>query len=170
MQWSIVANLLLVPFVGALETVTVCRNTYSSDFLIQVIPLTSAVAKRQDSTGSGYLEQNGLVTHNCRYASTWKLEDGQLSSGGDKVSAARNIVSSHFAVTHIPKAVTTKFATTDGFLFWDNEAFQDGTARFCATPGFNSSLYAVFEGPIGLGCTQATLRTVPSTYYWKIMS
>lgn len=164
MQWSVATSLLLVPLACALETVTVCRNTFSSGFLIQVIPFTSAVAKRQDSLGSGYLDQNGVIVRNCQQASTWRLENAQLSSSGGKVSAPQDVASSRFSVSQLLQAVNTKFATTDDFLFWDNVAFQGGTARFCITSGFNGTLKAVFDGGIGLGCTQATLRTVPRTY------
>ena len=164
MQWFIAANLLLAPLALALETVTVCRNTYNSGFLIQVIPLTSAVVKRQDSIGSGYLDHNGLISHNCQQGSTWNLDNSQLSSNSQKVSAFKDVASTRFSTSPLLKTVNTIFATTDDFLFWDNKAFQDGTARFCASTGFNSTLNAVFDGPIGIGCIPASLRTVPRTY------
>ena len=161
MRWSIFVSLLVVPTVLALEVVTVCRNTYGTDFLIQVVPCSGVDAHEQASTTVGYLNQNGFISHNCRQGSIWSLSNAQLSSYAQKVSALKNVASCPFSTSTLLEVENTKFAITNDFLFWDNTEFQDGTARFCASLGFNATLTAVFYGPMPFGCVQASLRTVP---------
>lgn len=164
MWWPLFASILALPLVSTQEIVTVCRNTYgTNNFLIQVIPLASAAAKRQESAASGYLHHSGFISHNCQQGSIWDLNNAQLSSDGLKVSVAKSVASTLFRTAALLEADSTKFATTDAFLFWDNVDFQQGTARFCAGIGYNATLTAVLRGPIPLGCVQATLRTVPGT-------
>lgn len=162
-MWSfILASVLALSLVTAEEIVTVCRNTYGrSDFLIQVIPLTSASAKRQESAYSGYLDQSGSILRDCRQGSTWRLANAQLSSNGLKVSVSKSTASARFETSLILGVESTKFATSSDFLFWDNVAFDSGTARFCASVGSSGALTAVFKGHIPHDCVPVTLRTVP---------
>lgn len=56
------------------------------------------------------------------------------------------------------EAIDSIFAVdeAEGKMVWNNEAFEDGTARFCAD--LTGALYGVFLGPLPENCTAAELR------------
>ena len=62
-----------------------------------------------------------------------------------------------FEASEYVEAIDSIFAVdeTEGKMVWNNEAFQDGTARFCADP--TGALYAVFLGPLPGSCTLTEL-------------
>ena len=63
-----------------------------------------------------------------------------------------------FEASEYVEAIDSIFAVdeTEGRLLWNNEAFQDEEARFCADP--NGALYGVFLGPLPGNCTPTELR------------
>ena len=64
-----------------------------------------------------------------------------------------------FQASEYVESIDSIFAVdeAEGKLVWNNEAFSDGTARFCADPA--GALYAVFLGPLPGDCI-ATEMTV----------
>ena len=63
-----------------------------------------------------------------------------------------------FGASAYVEAIDSIFAVDEagGKMFWNNEAFSDGTARFCADP--SGALYGVFSGPLPVNCTATDLR------------
>ena len=63
-----------------------------------------------------------------------------------------------FGASAYVEAVDSIFAVdeAEGKMFWNNEAFSDGAARFCADP--SGALYGVFSGPLPENCTATNLR------------
>ena len=62
-----------------------------------------------------------------------------------------------FGASEYVEAIDSIFAVdeAEGKMVWNNEAFSDGTARFCADP--TGALYAVFLGPLPENCTATEL-------------
>ena len=80
-----------------------------------------------------------------------------LYSGSEKVSVAPGVPFMLFEASEYVEAIDSIFAVdeTEEKMVWNNEAFQDGTARFCADP--TGALYAVFLGPLPGNCTLTEL-------------
>ena len=80
-----------------------------------------------------------------------------LYSGSEKVSVAPGVPFMLFEASEYVEAIDSIFAVdeTEEKMVWNNEAFQDGTARFCADP--SGALYAVFLGPLPGNCTLTEL-------------
>ena len=62
-----------------------------------------------------------------------------------------------FGASEYVEAIDSIFAVNEaeGKMVWNNDAFADGTARFCADP--SGTLYAVFLGPLPPNCTATEL-------------
>ena len=62
-----------------------------------------------------------------------------------------------FEASEYVEAIDGIFAVdeAEGKMVWNNEAFEDDTARFCADP--TGALYAVFLGPLPGNCTPTEL-------------
>ena len=75
-----------------------------------------------------------------------------------------------FQASEYVESIDSIFAVdeAEGKMVWNNEAFQDGTARFCADP--TGALYAVFLGPLPGNCiaTELTVkdRKLGETKFW----
>ena len=63
-----------------------------------------------------------------------------------------------FGASESVQAIDNTFAVDEasGRMVWNNNAFSDGTARFCKDPA--GALYAVFSGPLPGNCTATELR------------
>lgn len=63
-----------------------------------------------------------------------------------------------FGASEYVEAIDNIFAIDEAQekLVWNNEAFSDGTARFCAD--LTGALYGVFSGPLPGNCTATELR------------
>ena len=75
-----------------------------------------------------------------------------------------------FEASEYAEAIDSIFAVdeAEGKMVWNNNAFQDGTTRFCADP--TGALFAVFLGPLPGNCTLTELsvksRTLTVTILW----
>lgn len=135
-----------------------CRATDETNgFLLQVAPYSSTVQRRQTSV-FGYLDSTGAIHPFCQAGSTWNLRNGELSSGGTVVSTPSNIAVRRFSTSSTMGGIDSIFAVTENLLFWDNPAFDNGTARFVAAS--NAILSAVFAGSMPSG-VQVSLKIVP---------
>ena len=125
------------------------------DFIVQVSPGISPVYP--GNPASGFLDSTGQVQAICQKSSTFALSSGRLYSGSEKVSVAPGVPFMLFEASEYVEAIDSIFAVdeTEGKMVWNNEAFQDGTARFCADP--SGALYAVFLGPLPGNCTLTEL-------------
>ena len=63
-----------------------------------------------------------------------------------------------FGASESVQSIDNTFAVDEasGRMVWNNNAFSDGTARFCNDPA--GALYAVFSGPLPGNCTATELR------------
>lgn len=63
-----------------------------------------------------------------------------------------------FVASEYVEAIDTIFAVNEaeGKMVWNNEAFENGTARFCADQ--TGALYGVFSGPLPGNCTASELK------------
>lgn len=63
-----------------------------------------------------------------------------------------------FGASEYVEGIDTIFAVdeAEGKMVWNNEAFESGTARFCAD--LTGALYGVFLGPLPGNCTASELR------------
>ena len=63
-----------------------------------------------------------------------------------------------FQASEYLEAIDSIFAVNEaeGKMVWNNEAFDNGTARFCADE--TDTLYGVFLGPLPANCTVTELR------------
>ena len=126
------------------------------DFIIQASPYLSPLEPADPS--SGFLDPSGHLQSVCQNASTFVLRSGLLYSGGDQVSVAPGVSSMRFGASEFVQPIDNTFAVDEasGRLVWNNDAFSDGTARFCNDPA--GALYAVFSGPLPENCTATELR------------
>ena len=63
-----------------------------------------------------------------------------------------------FGASEYVEAINTIFAVDEAKaqMVWNNEAFENGTARFCAD--LTGTLYGVFSGPLPGNCTATELK------------
>lgn len=63
-----------------------------------------------------------------------------------------------FEASKYVEAIDSIFAVdeAEGRMVWNNEEFEDGTARFCADP--TGALYGIFLGSLPGNCTATELR------------
>ena len=63
-----------------------------------------------------------------------------------------------FGASEFVEAIDNIFAVDEGEgeMVWNNEMFEDGTARFCADS--TDALYGVFLGSLPENCTATELR------------
>ena len=126
------------------------------DFIIQASSYLSPFDPADPS--SGFLDSSGHLQSVCQNATTFVLRSGLLYSGGNQVSVAPGVSSIRFGASESAQPIDNTFAVDEasGRLVWNNNAFSDGTARFCNDPA--GALYAVFSGPLPGNCTATELR------------
>lgn len=132
------------------------------NFLLQVIPEEGSIARRQISQ-SGFLDSTGVIQAQCQEGSIFRLVSGSLFSGSGQISVSRNVSSARFGTTSLVKAIHTTIAVAvDESFFWNNDAFDGGTARFGAD---FSMLYAVFSGPLPDHYAPVSLKALDSKHF-----
>lgn len=126
------------------------------DFIIQASPYLSPLDP--GDPGSGFLGSSGHLQPVCQNSSTFVLRSGLLYSGGEQVSVAPGVSSMRFGASEFVQTIDDTFAVDEanGRMVWNNNAFSDGTARFCTDPA--GALYAVFSGPLPGNCTATELN------------
>ena len=122
--------------------------------------------KRQ--SGSQYVSANGSITNDCTQTPIYSVNNGVLTAKVNGTlytySATSGIAYAMFAPTTIPGPIqTTFYIGANGVLSWQNAAFFNGQASFCAVG--NGTVYAVFQQnaqPDGCIYITLTLFTVSS--------
>ncbi|KAL8986329.1 MAG: hypothetical protein Q9205_000215 [Flavoplaca limonia] len=128
------------------------------NFLLQVVQSGSRAIRRRQNLSLGFLSSNGNILPSCQSASDFLLRSGQLASDSLSYSTSQGVRDRQFVGTQVQQPITTLFSVDDGFLGWNNAAFDGGAARFCAQP--SRPLLAVFSGPLPEGYSNVVLRTV----------
>ncbi|CAD6591452.1 MAG: hypothetical protein ASARMPRED_005395 [Alectoria sarmentosa] len=168
---SSVAALVLAYLRAVQAQATICLATYGGvatsvpppgrDFIIQVSPYLSPFDP--GDPGSGYLDSTGQLQSLCQKSSTFILNSGLLYSGRDRVSVAPGVPFMRFGASEFVEAIDNIFAVDEGEgeMVWNNEMFEDGTARFCADS--TDALYGVFLGSLPENCTATDTTSVSSS-------
>ena len=91
-----------------------------------------AANKRQ---AGGFLASAQLIqVSDCNLAQAFLLSNGTLSAGGQLVSTEPGVQVQDLNVSPVTRSITTTWYILDGFLYWDNAAFYNGSAAFYSTP------------------------------------
>lgn len=113
-------------------------------------------ARRQSSGFIGNAGVNNPVE--CSQATQWAIIDGELTSGGQKVSTSPGPAAAPLAVSPTVGSITRTWEIVDDELLWVNGSFAGGQATFCQ----DSTIRKVFFVTTGAGtepdgCTPVTL-------------
>ena len=129
-----------------------------------MIAASNVVVRRQEASPElGYLESGGQIQRLCRNSSIFHLASGLLSSGGKQISVASNVPSSRFSTSDSMQAMDSIFAVaTDGTLVWNNEDFDERTARFGADS--KGVVYGIYSGSMPSNYTTVTLKVLDSQW------
>ena len=94
-----------------------------------------AEQKRQaGGGGGGFLASAQLIeVGDCNLAQGFMLSNGTLSAGGQLVSTEPGVQVQDLNVSPVTGSITQTWYVLDGFLYWDNAAFFNGSAEFYAT-------------------------------------
>ena len=122
--------------------------------------------KRQ--SGSYYVSANGTITNDCTTSPIYTITNGQLTATMNGVvytySASSGVGFAPFIPSTVPGTITTTFTLGGNqILSWQNSAFFNGQASFCALS--NGTVYAVFQQnsqPDGCLYIQLSLFSVSS--------
>ena len=98
----------------------------------------------------------------CQKGAIFNIREGRLVTGNKHFSTSRGIPSKLLATSTDIGDIDTIFGVTDESLFWDNAAFDGGTAKFCADP--NGGIRAVFKGTPPADCATVALRTLAGMF------
>lgn len=115
-------------------------------FLLQASDL-SKHHRRQ--SGNFYMGQNGTITNDCTTAPVYSVSNaGVLTVTSNGVvytySTSAGLAYAPFVASTIPGSIETTFSIgANSVLSWNNPAFSNGQAQFCALS--NGTVYAVFQ-------------------------
>lgn len=119
--------------------------TPSEDTFVLVAMRHSNNQKRQ--SGSYFVSSDGTITNDCTTAPIYTARNGVLTASVNGVvytySTSAGVGYAPFVPSTIPGSITTSFTIgANALLQWQNPAFFNGQASFCALQ--NGTVYAVF--------------------------
>lgn len=119
--------------------------TQAQDTFVLVAMRARQVEKRQ--SGSYFVSSEGTITNDCTTAPIYTARNGVLTATVNGVvytySTSTGARFAPFVPSTIPGSITTAFTIgANAVLQWQNEAFYNGQANFCAVQ--NGTIYAVF--------------------------
>lgn len=119
--------------------------TEAQDTLVLIAMSHRRNHKRQ--SGSYYVSSNGTITNDCTTSPIYAARNGVLTATMDGVvytySTSPGVGSAPFVPSTVPGSITTTFSIGSGALLqWQNPAFFNGQASFCALT--NGTVYATF--------------------------
>ena len=121
------------------------RPTQAEDTFVLVAMKARQVEKRQ--SGSYFVSSEGTITNDCTTAPIYTAKNGVLTATVNGVvytySTSAGVGYAPFVPSTVPGSITTAFTIgANAVLQWQNEAFYNGQANFCAVQ--NGTIYAVF--------------------------
>jgi hypothetical protein len=128
--------------------------TQASDTFVLVALRPQQNQKRQ--SGSYYVNSDGTITNDCTAAPIYTAKNGVLTATVNGVvytySTSAGVGFAPFVPSTVPGSITTAFKIgANAVLQWQNQAFFNGQASFCALQ--NGTVYAVFaENAQPQGC------------------
>ena len=119
--------------------------TQAQDIFVLVAMRARQVEKRQ--SGSYFVSSQGTITNDCTTAPIYTARNGVLTATVNGVvytySTSPGVSYAPFVPSTVSGSITTSFTIgTNAVLQWQNEAFYNGQANFCAVQ--NGTIYAVF--------------------------
>jgi hypothetical protein len=119
--------------------------TQAQDIFVLVAMRARQIEKRQ--SGSYFVSSEGTITNDCTTAPIYTARNGVLTASVNGVvytySTSPGVKYAPFVPSTVPGSITTAFTIgTNAVLQWQNEAFYNGQANFCAVQ--NGTIYAVF--------------------------
>ncbi|KAF3064480.1 hypothetical protein GL218_02432 [Daldinia childiae] len=102
----------------------------------------------------------------CAEATTFDLTDGLISSGGEYLAKAGDVLYEPFTTSskHGVSAAG-KFGVEDGYLRWYDDGFYGGRARYCQMPG-SGQVYVTYhiDSTWPAGCKEVDLAVKPQSW------
>lgn len=127
-----------------------------------MIPESGPLARRA-SSDQEYLDSTGQTQIACQKGSIFRLVGGLLFFNGDPISVSSGVSEQQIGSSANVEAIDSIFAiAADGTLFWNNAAFDNGTARFGTDP---TGLYGVFHGFMPSQLTAVSLKAIDRKFY-----
>lgn len=119
--------------------------TQAQDTFVLVAMRPHPNQKRQ--SGSYFISSEGTITNDCTTAPIYTARNGVLTATVNGVvytySTSSGVAYAPFVPSTVPGSITTSFTIgTNAILQWQNNAFYNGQASFCAVQ--NGTVYAVF--------------------------
>lgn len=119
--------------------------TQVDDTFVLVAMRHSNNQKRQ--SGSYFVSSDGTITNDCTTAPIYTARNGVLTASVNGVvytySTSAGVGYAPFVSSTVPGSITTSFTIgANAVLQWQNPAFYNGQASFCALQ--NGTVYAVF--------------------------
>ena len=122
----------------------------------------SRLARRADVL---YLSDNGSLTSDPYKATQFELKTGLLRTIVGYVSTSGLLPFQAFAASPVLSPFSTTFSIgEDNGLWWTNQIFSGGQARFCE---LDAAINAVFATDIPSGCFLVQLRAVDVDDVWR---
>lgn len=139
----------------------------SYNFILSFTPQTQFKGRLNRRQNTAYIGQ-GQAVNSCNNAIVYTLVNGQLWANSSTSSLQFGMTPgtpyANFTASANPGNVTTTFSVdSSNNLMWNNIAFYDDFARFCAMP--DNTIIAVFSSPeqAPIGCTFVNLDLVRLT-------
>lgn len=132
-----------------------------NDYIFQVKAQTS-VPPRDVDNGPAYVGAGGRETWVCGQGEIFTLQDNTLSTDGLWVSAPFKTSWTRFAVSAPTGEMVTDFTLVDGYLTWENQAFDGGVASFCA---INETILVVYSGTAPTDCVPVKLLAIQTSAF-----
>lgn len=119
--------------------------TMAQDTFVLVAMRAQQHQKRQ--SGSYFVSSEGTITNDCTTAPIYTAKNGVLTATVKGVvytySTSTGVSFAPFVPSTVPGSITTSFTIgANAVLQWQNNAFYNGQASFCAVQ--NGTIYAVF--------------------------
>lgn len=119
--------------------------THSDEVFVLIATDHQGNHKRQ--SGSYFVSSNGTITNDCTTSPIYTARNGVLTATLDGVvytySTSQGVGAAMFVPSTVPGSITTTFTIgSNALLQWQNEAFYNGQASFCAMK--NGTVFAVF--------------------------
>lgn len=129
----------------------------ATQYLLTIAP--GAVETNPRVVAPAFITSNGNTTTDCSAAAPFVINNGQLSSNGQFVSATGLVPFSPLVASSFVASISTTFSLMGGnMLTWNNTAFTGGSAIFCV---MQNRVEAVYNGQLPAGCALVSIAYVP---------
>lgn len=132
-------------------------------FVIEIGPAdpreSSAPGSKARRQSGGYIGNAGVYSPvDCSQAKQFNIVDGELTSGGQKVSTSPGAGPGRLAVGPAVGSITRTWEIVNDELLWANASFADGQARFCVDSATRAVLFTTTgAGSEPVGCVPVEL-------------